>query len=69
MSRWILSCRISWTAMVMWSPPRTSTSGRAPPIQGDHPLLNQRRELETPAHLVDDCFFLQIIEHLELLSN
>src|SRR5207253_3557886 len=34
-----------------------------PLIQGDHPLLNQGGELETPAHLVDDCFFLQIIEH------
>src|SRR6516225_1201969 len=40
-----------------------------PPIQGDHPLLNQGGELETPAYLVDDCFFLQIIEHLNFFRT
>jgi hypothetical protein len=40
-----------------------------PPNQGDHPLLNQGGELETTAHLVDDFFFLQIIEHVNFFRT
>src|SRR5262249_55454541 len=40
-----------------------------PPIQGNHPLLNQGGELETPAYLVDDCFFLKIFDHLNFFQT
>src|SRR5262245_28844622 len=36
-------------------------------VQSDHALLNQRRELETPTHLVDDLLFLQFFVHEALL--
>ena len=32
-------------------------------VQGNHPFLNQGRELEAAAHLVDNRLFFQFVKH------